>query len=404
MTVTVTEPEDAQLVDAVRAGDESAFGTLFERYRDDLVRYVARMVPGGPDQAEDVIQDVFASALTSMRSSDRQIVFKPWIYRIAKNACIDRHRKHSRYTAVSLDTAELGTRDESKLSTPESTPDAAIDRREKIDSLRKAFSGLEDSHHEVLVLREFEGRSYDTIGNRMGLSPAAVQSTLFRARRRLQSEYDEIATGKRCEAVQATLDESAGRSGAVRKRRRVLIHMHDCVDCRRHAIGLGMHDLVAESAEPTHAARQGRGAAATAARASKDLPPARSPQCCWSAAATPSPDRASTCRTANASTRRSHRKAPRPGGTLPRHGGSAVRTQVRDSANGKQRGSNDRKRQSNDNSQVGDQTRRQRSNGRQLRLASTPSSGSSSSLKGSSSHGILGRRPDAFGARRPTSC
>ena len=111
------------MVEAVRGGHaDRAFGLLFDRYRDDLLRYVRRTQPKGTDQSEDILQDVFVSALTAMRGNDREIIFKPWIYRIAHNACIDRHRRGNRYSSVAIDSEDISSRDESRLARRRSNP------------------------------------------------------------------------------------------------------------------------------------------------------------------------------------------------------------------------------------------------------------------------------------------
>jgi hypothetical protein len=84
------EATDEQLVEAARAGSDEAFEALFRRYRDRMTAYVRRIV-GDAGRAEDIVQEAFMSALRSMRASDREILFRPWMFQIAKNACIDHH-------------------------------------------------------------------------------------------------------------------------------------------------------------------------------------------------------------------------------------------------------------------------------------------------------------------------
>ena len=96
-------------------------------------------------------------------------------------------------------------------SPPSPTPDAAVDAKQQLDHLCGAFGGLSESHHEILVLRELEGLSYREIGERMGLSRPGVESTLFRARRRLTEEYDELVSGQRCVRIQAIIAAAGGR-------------------------------------------------------------------------------------------------------------------------------------------------------------------------------------------------
>ena len=77
---------------AVRRGDDRAFEELYGRYRRRIGAYVFGMV-GDHGRAEDISQEVFISALRRMRDTERPIAFKPWLYEIAKNACIDHFRR-----------------------------------------------------------------------------------------------------------------------------------------------------------------------------------------------------------------------------------------------------------------------------------------------------------------------
>jgi hypothetical protein len=97
----------------------------------------------------------------------------------------------------------------------------------------------------LLVLRELEGRSYEDIGSRLGISRPMVESGLFRARRKLSEEYDELVTGRRCAAVQASLtdgDEHRLRRLGVRERRQLARHLCHCQPCRRVARAAGLSD------------------------------------------------------------------------------------------------------------------------------------------------------------------
>src|ERR1044071_7532353 len=83
---------DHTLVAAVRRGDDRAFEVLYQRYLRRIHAYVYGMVKDH-QRAEDVTQEVFVSALRRMRATERPIAFKPWVYEIAKNACIDAFRR-----------------------------------------------------------------------------------------------------------------------------------------------------------------------------------------------------------------------------------------------------------------------------------------------------------------------
>src|ERR1700716_2263918 len=234
------EDPDGQLVAATRRGDDAAFEQLYERYRGPISGYVQRMCKDHA-RAEDITQEVFMSALRRMRDTDRPTALKPWLYEIARNACIDQFRRSQRGEEISYDTADgLAGSDHVRLVTRDASPDDAFDTKERLDHLCGAFGGLSETHHKILVLRELEGLSYREIGEQLGMSRPAVESTLFRARRRLTEEYDELVTGRRCARVQSIIAGAAEGMLGVRDRRRLARHLSYCQSCRRHARMLGV--------------------------------------------------------------------------------------------------------------------------------------------------------------------
>ena len=152
--IVADDVDEDRLVAAVRRGDDRAFEALYSRYQRRIQAYVAGMVKDH-GRAEDVTQEVFVSALRRMRATERPIAFKPWIYEIAKNACIDQYRRTRRTEEVSLEADEgLAPADYGKLSSSDPTPEAAVANKQDLDNLCGALGGLSDAHHEILVLRE----------------------------------------------------------------------------------------------------------------------------------------------------------------------------------------------------------------------------------------------------------
>ena len=224
------------MVAAVRAGDDDAFEQLYHRYQRRIGAYIYGMVHDH-GRAEDITQDVFMSALRRMRATDTAIAFKPWIYEIAKNACIDAFRRSRRAEEVSYD-ADEGT-ERLHLVSNGPTPDAAVDTRMSLDHLRGAFGGLSEAHHQILVMRELEGLSYRQIGEKLGMSRPSVESTLFRARRRLSEEYEELVSGERCRRIQAIIAGATDGRVGVRDERKMARHVSYCQPCRRAACAAG---------------------------------------------------------------------------------------------------------------------------------------------------------------------
>ncbi len=196
---------------AVRRGEDGAFEQLFSRYRRRIWSYVSGII-GDADRAEDVTQEVFISVLRRMRATERPIVFKPWVYQIAKNACIDELRRTRRSHEVSFDQERGSEGETDDLFSSAPGPDVAVESKQQLEDLRAAFRGVSDVHHRILVLRELEGLSYSEIGERLGMSRPVVESTLFRARRRLAEEYEELISGRRCERTRSVIDAWDGRT------------------------------------------------------------------------------------------------------------------------------------------------------------------------------------------------
>lgn len=251
-----TSPTDHELVSAVRRGEESAFEELFCRYRGRIRSHVSSILVDS-DRAEDIVQEVFISALRRLRATERPIAFKPWIYQIAKNACIDELRRTRRSPEVPLDRVPEWLDRASDRLAAEPGPEVAVESKQQLEDLRGALCGVSELHHRILILRELEGLSYDEIGARLGMSRPMVESTLFRARRRLAEEYEELISGRRCERTRALIDAWAGRTLrrlGVRERRRLARHLAHCHGCRRHAALAHGVGLVGEAATATLAA------------------------------------------------------------------------------------------------------------------------------------------------------
>src|SRR4051812_24397334 len=232
-------PDDAALVDQVRSGEDAAFEELYRRYRPRINAFVRGHLRDEA-RSEDVAQEAFFSALRRMRATDSPISFKPWIYEIARNAAIDSYRRTSRAQEVSIDGDEsLRPSDRSRL-VGSRAPDSALLVKERWEHLRGAFDELPETHHQVLIMRELEGLSYREIGERLELSRPAVESVLFRARRRLEREYEELDTGRRCDAMRSAVARLAEQAGTPADARRLARHARRCTTCRRRAREMGV--------------------------------------------------------------------------------------------------------------------------------------------------------------------
>jgi RNA polymerase sigma factor (sigma-70 family) len=230
---------DADLVAAMRAGDESAFEELFKRYQPRVRAFVQRRV-GDDGRAEELTQEAFLSALRRLRETEGLVVFRPWIYEIARNSTIDHFRRRSRTREVSVDAVEgLQPGDQARLNNDRG-PEREVAAKQQLETLQGALDELSARHESILIMRELEGLSYREIGERLQLTRPGVESTLFRARRRLEAEFAELETGRRCTAVRGAMGrlteglELRGDRGLIKR------HARRCAGCRTTARGLGL--------------------------------------------------------------------------------------------------------------------------------------------------------------------
>jgi RNA polymerase sigma factor (sigma-70 family) len=165
---------DERLVDMTRAGQDRAFEVLVARYRAPLHRFCAGML--SPSRAEDAVQQAFMNAYAAMKADEAKLNFEPWLYRIARNISIDALRQ-SGWSDEELDP-EGGVSE---------GPEGVVERRQQLARAVVAVQALPDRQRNAVVLRELEGRSYEDIATRLGVTDGAVRQLLHRARSSLRA-------------------------------------------------------------------------------------------------------------------------------------------------------------------------------------------------------------------------
>lgn len=180
--LTARQNADAALVRAAKAGDVSAFGQLYERYRDVMYRYCLART-GAAHDAEDLVADVFLRAMQALdRYEDRGLPFVAFLYRVARNAAIDRGRR----TRPDMSIDDLTSHPESDLNV-----EAEAVRSLERQALAAAMSKLKAEYREVLLLRFVEGYPAADVGRMTGRSEGAVRTLQHRALERLRKELDK---------------------------------------------------------------------------------------------------------------------------------------------------------------------------------------------------------------------
>ena len=208
---------DERLIALLRGGNDAAFEVLFGRYRTRLLGFCRHML-GSREDAEDVLQEVFANAYNAILADSRDINVRPWLYRIARNRCLNHLR---RPTADASDTM-----DEHMDAHGRSTADV-VHRRADVRHLLEDVQKLAESQRTALLLREIDALSYDQIAEAMETTIPSVKSLLVRARMSLAEAAE--ARQLSCDDVRRELAEIAeGLKKATPALRR---HVRDCDEC-----------------------------------------------------------------------------------------------------------------------------------------------------------------------------
>ena len=169
-------PSDERLVALLREGHESAFETLATRYEARLLWFCWQILRSKED-AEDALQDVLAAAFRAIVADEREIHVRPWLYRIARNRCINQLR---RAKTVGFDTLEDHHPDHG------CTPPEKLVSRQRFQDLVDDIQALPQKQRTALLLREVDGFAYGQIAFAMETTVPAVKSLLVRARAALR--------------------------------------------------------------------------------------------------------------------------------------------------------------------------------------------------------------------------
>lgn len=196
---------------------------LYRAHAAEVYRY-AYAVLGNSADAEDVTQTTFVNALRALERGERPRKPTNWLITIGHNVIRQRFRQQqSRPREVELD------RDVS-------VAEAADDDGPSMDDLVRALQRIPPTQREALVLREMEGRSYKEISAILGVSQTTLETRIFRARRSLAEELENLVSCDRAElALSQQVDGRLGR----KERKRLVAHLEECSSCARVAV-LGM--------------------------------------------------------------------------------------------------------------------------------------------------------------------
>jgi RNA polymerase sigma-70 factor, ECF subfamily len=162
--------DDGILLAAAKDGDVDAFEALVRRHQAAVFRVALRMLGSRPD-AQDAAQETFVRAWRGLPRFRHQSAVSTWLYRIVTRRCLD------------LIAARRATTDLHELELEAGTdPAEAAEQREQLRAVTRAIAGLPGEQRAALVLREFEGLSYQEVADVLSTSLPAVKGRIHRAR------------------------------------------------------------------------------------------------------------------------------------------------------------------------------------------------------------------------------
>lgn len=219
--------DEASLIERAEGGDPAAFRAIMERHNRRLYR-LARVVMKDDAAAEDVVQETYLRAFSSLAGFRGEASLATWLTRIALNEALG--RKHRRRPALSLEALETMQQASAQIirfpnSGAESDPERVAASREIRRLLEGALDALPEAFRLAFVLRDVEGLTTEEAAEHLGIRPETVKTRLHRARRLLRrSLAGQLRTsltgtfpfaGARCARLTAAvLDRLAERNRA----------------------------------------------------------------------------------------------------------------------------------------------------------------------------------------------
>lgn len=180
---------DQDLINGIVNGSDEAFNIIVERYAP-LVFNIAHKITGSRQDAEDIVQETFIIVYKSIgKYSESKASFKTWLLTITRNQSINTFssikRRTSRFLTTALGDPQENIPIEQSFSSNNPGPEISLIEKQRLKALNDHLDSLPENQRTALILKAWEGLSYQEIGSIMNLSVSSVESLIFRARKKL---------------------------------------------------------------------------------------------------------------------------------------------------------------------------------------------------------------------------
>ena len=185
---------DQQLVQRAQRGDLRAFDLLVLKYQGRIAALVSRYVSDA-GEVEDVTQEAFIKAYRALEKFRGDSAFYTWLYRIAANAAKNHLVAKGRRPGADATIEDAEGFEEGGMLSESASPEALAMGNELAEVVESALNALPDELKAALMLREFDGLSYDDIADVLGCPVGTVRSRIFRAREAIDQRVKEQICG-----------------------------------------------------------------------------------------------------------------------------------------------------------------------------------------------------------------
>lgn len=175
--------EDFELVQQAISGDQKAYATLMDRYRQTVYHAMFRMVNHRED-ANDLTLEAFGKAFRKLPTYTPSYAFSTWLFKIAVNNCID-HIRRKRLKLLSIDEPLEAISDRNlsyNLSSAQANPEEAVIRQQGVEKVSQIIKTLNKKYRLMIELRYFEELSYEEIAEELNIPLGTVKAQLHRAK------------------------------------------------------------------------------------------------------------------------------------------------------------------------------------------------------------------------------
>ncbi|MDQ7091962.1 MAG: RNA polymerase sigma factor RpoE [Methylococcales bacterium] len=188
---------DNDLVKKVQEGDKSAYDLLVIKYQHRIIQLVNRYIKD-PSEAQDVAQETFIKAYRALANFRGDSAFYTWLYRIAintaKNYLLSRSRRYSDYQ---VDVQEAEQIENAQQLQGMDTPESLLMNDDIVQTIEATIEELPEEMRVAIILREFEGMSYDEIAQTMECPVGTIRSRIFRAREAIDKKLTPLLDNER---------------------------------------------------------------------------------------------------------------------------------------------------------------------------------------------------------------